>query len=86
MHAENEEDVPPPSLEEIKDCVKQLKKDKGTGPDDIPIEQFKCSEDACEELWHTISAVWEEVETPEEMVLSDMMMIYKKKSKECRTN
>ena len=57
LHAENEEDLPPPSLEEIKDCVKQLKKGKGTGPDDIPIEQFKCSEDACEEHWHTIAAV-----------------------------
>jgi hypothetical protein len=75
LHSDTEEDVPLPTFDEIKACVKQLKNGKGTGPDEIPIEQYKCSEKACEELWNIILSIWEDESMPEELVLSDMMMI-----------
>ena len=86
LHSNNEEEVPPPSLDEVKACVKKLSNGKGTGPDEVPIEQYQSSEIACEELWQVIQSSWETEEIPEEFVLADMMMIYKKKSKDLRSN
>ena len=49
LHDENEEAVPVPeiTLEEVKTGVALLKSRKATGPDSIPIEQFKNSKSAC---------------------------------------
>ena len=86
LHSINEEDEPLPSLEEVTACVNQLTKGKATGPDEVPIEQYQASQRACEELKNVIVSIWESEEIPESLVLGDMMMIYKKKSKEDRSN
>ena len=86
LHDENEEIVPLPNITETKLCVKQLNKGRATGPDEVPIEQYQCSETACQELHELITTIWESEEVPDELVLGDMMMIYKKKSKDARTN
>ena len=86
LHSEDEEEVPLPTFDEVKTCVNHQKKEKATGPDDIPIEQYHYSEKACEELHSIIVTIWESEEVPEDLVLGDMMMIYKKKSKDTRSN
>ena len=78
--------VPLPTFDEVESCVKHQKKEKATGPDDIPIEQYQHSKKACEELHQVILTIWDSEDVPEEMVLGDMMMIYKKKSKDIRAN
>ena len=86
LHSDSELDVPPPTLDEVSACVKQLKKGKSTGPDEVPIEQYQSSQRACRELWEVILSIWDDEQIPEELVLGDMMMLYKKKSKELRSN
>ena len=81
-----EEEVTEPTLMEVEACVKQLKKGKAVGPDTIPVEQFKASKTATTELWHVIQSIWREEVMPEDFVLAEMLMHYKKKSKEDRSN
>ena len=86
LHAEEEQEVEMPSLEEVESCVKKLKKGKAVGPDGIPVEQFHANDRACRELHDLILTIFESEEVPEELVLGDMMMIYKKKDKNDRAN
>ena len=83
---DNAENTPLPQLEEIEMCVKQLSKGKAAGPDDIPIEQYKHSERARHELMHVVTTIWNSEQVPDNLVLGDMIMLYKKKSKEDRSN
>ena len=66
--------------------MKKLSKGKAAGPDEIPIEQYQSSERACKELQNLITLMWETEDIPDEFVIGDMMMLYKKKSKDCRLN
>ena len=83
---EETNEVPEPTRQEIESCIKTLKKGKATGPDDIPIEQYKASETATTELLYLIQSIWREEVMPEDFVLAEMMMHYKKKSKDNRSN
>ena len=86
LNEEDEDEVPDPSLEEVETCIKKLKKGKAPGPDTIPIEQYKVSDTATTEVWHLIKAIWREENMPDDFVLAEMMMHYKKKSKDDRSN
>ena len=74
------------TLEEVKVCVSQLKSGKASGPDEIPVEQFKKSETACKELHLFLTKIWENEDIPSDFVLAIMMMLHKKKSKDDRKN
>lgn len=79
LHSASETEVPLPTFDEVKACVLKLSKGKGTGPDEVPIEQYQSSNLACEELLRVIRSTWDTEIMPEEFILGDMMMIYKKK-------
>ena len=74
------------SLEEVQACVKRIKSNKSPGPDSIPAEQLKASNAAMSELHHLLSAIWTQEVMPDDFVLGDMLMHYKKKSKDDRGN
>ena len=72
-------DPPTITIEEVKECVKHLKSGKATGPDMVPVEQYKASNDATVELFHLLQHTWNSEIMPEDFVLADMMLFYKKK-------
>ena len=75
-----------PSLEEVTMCIKKIKSGKAS-PDNTPrIEQFKASETATEELYHLIVSIFETEAIPNDFILGDMMMLYKKKKQDDRSN
>ena len=86
LRSDDEEPVPPLSLEETTACVRKLSKGKAAGPDDIPIEQYQFSESSICELHNLLSLIFETEDIPEEFVTGDMLMLFKKKSKENRAN
>ena len=73
-----EEDPPIISFEEVTNAVKCLKKNKACGPDGVPIEQYKSSEVACKDV--------DDEQIQENLVLGEMLMMYKKKCKDDRSN
>ena len=81
-----EEDPPNLNLEEVTKAVKNLNWDKATGPDSIPIEQYKNNNTAIEELYDVLLQIWTDEGIPEIIVLADMLMLYKKKCKDDRGN
>ena len=82
-----DEPTPPDiTLEEVQTCVKNLKSNKSSGPDSIPVEQYKSSETAVAELHQLLATIYSEEDFPEEFVLADMLMHYKKKCKDDRAN
>ena len=74
------------SLEEVKTCVGKMKSRKATGPDAIPVEQYKASPSAVSELHNVLQEIWVTEEIPDEFTLADMQMLYKKKNKDDRKN
>ena len=70
----------------MKDCVNRLKSNKACGPDSIPVEQFKYSEAATEELYNVLLSIWQDEIIPDDFALGDMMMNYKKKKTDDRRN
>ena len=83
---QQEEIVPNIDIEEVKTCVKMLKTSRAPGPDEVPIEQYKNNDIACTELHQLISMMWSEEYIPEDFVLGEMLMFYKKKCKDNRGN
>jgi hypothetical protein len=81
-----QENVPDIDIDEVKTCVKLLKSNKAAGPDEIPIEQYKNNDIACTELHQLISTMRSEEYIPEDFVLGEMLMFYKKKCKNNRGN
>ena len=81
-----QENVPGIDIEEVKTCVKSLKPRRAPGPDEVPIEQYKNNDIACTELHKLISMMWSEEHIPEDFVLGEMLMFYKKKCKNNRGN
>ena len=63
-----------------------MKSNKATGPDMIPAEQFKASEPAVTELHQVLQTIWREEDIPQDFVLADMMLLYKKKCRNNRAN
>ena len=76
----------PFTIEELKTCVKQLKSGKSCGPDSIPIEQYKASDEATMELFHLLRNIWDDETMPSDFVLGEMLLFYKKKGKNDRKN
>ena len=74
------------TLVEVKECVKLLKSGKATGPDLVPVEQYKASEDATAELFHLLLNIWDSETMPNDFVFADMLLYYKKKSKNDHSN
>ena len=52
----------------------------------MPIEQFQRSESACAALHDVIASIFDTEDVPEELVTGDMLMLYKKKLKDDRSN
>ena len=86
MNKNDEEEVEDVSLEEVKSAVKQLKCNTAPGADEIPVEQYKASDNVCEELLHLIHLMWREENIPADFVLGEMMLFYQKKCKDNRKN
>ena len=78
--------VPVISFNEVEASVKQMKCGKSTGPDTIPVEQFKASDAAKEQLHSFLSNIFNSENLPSDFVMGDMMLFYKKKCKDERSN
>ena len=74
--------TPTITLDEVKICVKHLKSGKATGPDLVPVEQYKASDDATFELFEVLKSIWEEATIQNDFTLTDMILLCKKKSKQ----
>ena len=74
------------TIVEVQECVKKLKHGKASGPDTIPVEQYKSSETALSELHSVLFSIWTDESIPDELTLGDMQMHYKKKCRNKRTN
>ena len=60
-----DERTPPDiTLEEVQICVKNLKSNKSSGPDAIPVEQYKSSETAVAELHQLLATIYSEEDLP----------------------
>ena len=79
-------EVPEIQLEEVSACIAKLKPSKAAGPDSIPVEQYKACDAAVNELHSLISDVFMSESIPDDFVLADMLMMYKKKCHNDRSN
>jgi len=87
LSSESEEtDVTPLTLDEVRACIKHLKSGKAAGPDNIPVEQYKSSDAAESELYEVLQTIWRDEDIPDNFALGDMLMHYKKKDKNDRSN
>jgi hypothetical protein len=68
-----------PTLEEVKKAVSSLSNEKSPGVDEIPIELFKHSPEALDELHKLICQIWEEESFPEDWTQGLFVNIYKNK-------
>ena len=84
--SDSTETVPDPIIDEVVASVSCQKPDKATGPDGVPIEQYKHSRSALNELFNVLLAIWRSEEIPDSFVLADMLMHYKKKDNNIRSN
>ena len=79
-------ETPAIELAKVAACVAKLKPCKAAGPDGIPVEQYKTSDTAVSELHSLLSDIFETESIPDDFVLADMMMTYKKKCQNDRAN
>jgi hypothetical protein len=76
---DDEIDVDPPGLEEIRRAVKCLKNNKAAGTDNIPAEFYKyVGEEMIKALRILISQIWNEEVMPEEWNTAAIVPIFKK--------
>ena len=69
----------PPTKEEIKKCINTLKNGKAAGPDDIPPEALKASQDiSAEALEILLKKVWEENQVPQDWKDGHLTVLPKK--------
>lgn len=69
----------PPSINEIKDALSQLKSGKAPGPDQICVELFKADlNTAARELQPLIESIWDSGEMPDEMKEVHLIKLPKK--------
>jgi len=72
-------DLEPPTLKEITQVIKQMKKNKSPGPDGIPMELFK--EMDVDNLTTVLSIIrnwWQKEDMPEELLHAKVALLYKK--------
>ena len=72
--------------EELEKALKSLNSGKAPGADGIPIEAFKHSATAKEELFRIITMIWDLESPPPELVIGTLIMFYKKKNKDDYAN
>ena len=74
-----QQDVPPISLEEVRQSVNRLKSWKACGTDDIPGEFWKCGGDAaCIALHRLITKIWELERLPDQWKEALIIALHKK--------
>ena len=78
--------MPDISADEVEICKAKLKHNKSTGSDGIPVEQYEASDIAVNELHQVLLTIWKDEDIPDDFVLADMLMHYKKKCKDNRGN
>jgi len=80
--ASNEEAVPTPTMNDVKEAIKQLKNNKAAGKDGLPPELFKFGPGKLVRLVHRIIVkIWEMEQLPEEWKDGVICPIYKKGDK-----
>ena len=84
--AENLEEIPPPTLTEIRAAIGKLKRNKSPGSDGIHAELIKSAgESLVDCMYQLFQKIWDTLEMPEEWNLSMITPIYKKgDKKECK--
>ena len=60
------------SLDEVCFCVSDMKNGKATGPDGVPIEQYKFSENATIALHDVLRSIWNDEVCQDYFVLADI--------------
>ena len=68
--------------EELTTCLNGLSDNKAPGGDNIPIEAYKYSPTAREELFRIIRLIWDTEEVPPHIVNGVFIMLYKKKCRD----
>ncbi len=77
---ENDKETLGISREEVKMALKRMKNGKATGPDDIPVEAWKClGEEGVDLLWNLMSKIFMQEKMPDEWRDSVIVPIYKDK-------
>ena len=65
-------------ISELEEALKSLRSGKAPGLDGIPIEAFKSSVTAKEELFRLCHLIWQSEQVPEKLVTGIFIMLYKK--------
>nr|XP_043633475.1 uncharacterized protein LOC122604669 [Erigeron canadensis] len=75
-----DDDTPRISQEEVRFALKKMGRNKATGPDQIPIEAWRCLGDVGISLLTSLfNKIWTSAKMPEEWRLSEVIPIYKNK-------
>nr|XP_043618810.1 uncharacterized protein LOC122590696 [Erigeron canadensis] len=76
----DDDDTPRISQEEVRLALKKMGRNKATGPDQIPIEVWRCLGDVGISLLTSLfNKIWTSAKMPEEWRLSEVIPIYKNK-------
>ena len=67
---------------ELEEALKSLRSGKAPGLDGIPIEAFKFSATAKQELFRLCHLIWESEQVPEKLVTGIFIMLFKKGSRD----
>ena len=67
---------------ELEEALKSLRSGKAPGLDGIPIEAFKFSDTARQELFRLCHLIWQSEQVPEKLVTGIFIMLYKKGSRD----
>ena len=70
------------SEKELEDCLRSMKDGKAPGWDNLPIEAFKYSKVAKEELFRIVRLIWDTESIPPDLVKGVFIMLYKKNSRD----
>jgi hypothetical protein len=69
-----------PTDEDLEFCLVALANRKATGWDKVPIEAYRASDQAKNDLFALIRRIWREEDVPEELVICELLVLYKKGS------
>lgn len=76
-------DVKPISMDELKDALSRMKRNKSRGPDDFPIDLLKvCDESNLKILLESFNCVLSSEKLPEDWLKSEIVLIFKKGKKD----
>lgn len=79
---EETEDVPPPTKEEIKEILKNLKNRKAPGENGIKNELIKCDGEKCiTQIYRLIQQIWQKEQMPPERSTAVITLVHKKGEK-----